>query len=281
MAIACSIGAKVLDPGRAVVLYKNRDLARPRFDDRVVYTPRLFALEGIERWDASGGAGRYLGFSAGINAAGLACADANVATRPGAASSGVLVQLVLERCESIFEAVRLLEVETVQRPYSWANLVLADRHGVAAVEVRDRARVVLHPRQINRANHHLAWRPEPSPCDQDTTTTRWRYQTARNLLDQVDSVEAILRLCRSHDPQPGPLSLCRHGEYTTVYSHVFAWQEGQAALWVCQGSPCQGEYRRLSLRFPAAATEIAATLRDYPSRFTCAPVAPTLKGALP
>jgi predicted choloylglycine hydrolase len=266
VAVACSIGAKVLDPGRGFVLYKNRDFARPHFEDRVVYTDRLFALEGIESWDEQPGGDVFSGYSAGVNAAGLACADANVAMRPGATNYDVLVQLVLERCDSVVDGVRFLEREVVQRPYSWANLVLADRHGVAAVEVRDTAKVILHPRQINRANHHAAW--GPSPLDQDTTTSRHRFLTARDLLDLVQDLDGVLALCRSHQPSPGATSICRHGAYTTVYSYVFDVTPEGATLHVRQGNPCLGDYTAIPLRFPADHEARAAVLRAYPSSFS-------------
>ena len=76
----------------------------------------------------------------------------------------------------------------------------------------------------------------------------------------------MLALCRSHRPEPGLYSLCRHGAFTTVYSYVFEVIEGQVSLYVCRGNPCRGAYARLPLAFPADAASRAATLAGYPSQ---------------
>src|SRR5581483_12472244 len=137
---------------------------------------------------------------------------------------------------------------------------------VAAVEVRERARVVLHPRQINRANHHAAW--GASPLDQDTTTTRQRYETARALLERDEGVERAQALCLSHQPEMGTRSICRHGPLTTVYSYIFPVAPSATTLYVRQGNPCLGPYTRIPLRFPADPEAAAEVLRAYPSRIS-------------
>src|SRR5205823_5823415 len=204
------------------------------------------AVQGCQSWDAPEGDVRS-GFAIGVNAAGLACADANVATPPGALCEDLLVQRVLERCASVVEATQLLEEEAARHCYGWSNLVLADRFGVAAVEIRHVARVILHPRQINRANHHCAW--AESEQERDRLSSRPRFGTARELLNRARQAEDVLALCRSHRPEPGLYSICRHGPYTTVYSYVVAVGPAGTTLYVCQGNPCLGEYVELPLTF--------------------------------
>jgi hypothetical protein len=219
-------------------------------------------VQGCQSWNAPAGDIRS-GFAIGVNAAGLACADTNVATAPGALSEDLLVQLVLERCASVVEATQLLKEEAARHRYAWSNLVLADRFGVAAVEVRHVARVILHPRQINRTDHHASW--GESEQERDRLTSRPRFETARELLGRARQTEDVLALCRSHRPEPGLYSICRHGPYTTVYSYVFAVGPAGATLYVCQGNPCRGKYVELPLTFGADTAARAATMARYPS----------------
>ena len=123
--------------------------------------------------------------------------------------------------------------------------------------------MVLHPRQINRANHHAAL--GASALDQDKTTTQQRYATARGLLDRAETVADVLALCRSHESEQGVRSICRHGEYTTVYSYVFDVTPNGVTLHVTQGNPCYGAYQSIPIRFPAEPSAVAAVMHAYPS----------------
>jgi hypothetical protein len=259
--VGSSIGAKVLDPGLRFVLYKNRDLPVPELDDRIVYTPRVFAVEGADVREPRGSV-EYSGYALGVNAAGLACAGARVTARRDVPNEDALVQLVLEHSGSVFEALDFVRDEAAARRFSWSNLVLADRHGVAAVEVRDSARVYQHPRQINRANHHVGW--GFSVREQDHAS-RQRFALARDLLDEAQTPADVMSLCRSHVPSAGQASICRHGETTTVYSYVIEVVHGTAILYVQRGNPCRGEYTRIALHFPPRPDELAATFRLYPA----------------
>src|SRR4051812_41805025 len=99
MTRASGIGAKILDPGRAFLLFARWEEA-PRLPDlRPVSSARLFALETVA------GSGAAAGYALGVNATGLACAHAAVARRPGALPAAALVQLALERCVSVVEAL--------------------------------------------------------------------------------------------------------------------------------------------------------------------------------
>ena len=99
--MSSSIGAKVLDPGRSVALYKNRDSAPRWCEERPIYTSDLYALACSSSGNGGPEMDRRAGYSIGVNASGLACAEASLPGAVGATDSGTLVQIALEQCASV------------------------------------------------------------------------------------------------------------------------------------------------------------------------------------
>lgn len=234
----CTTGAKILRPGREFVLFKNRDFTRTHFDDRLNISDHAFGVLGLETWDGDDrNLDRYSGYSIGFNS-NLACCDSNVRTVEAGDNYDKLVQGVVEHCATIDEAVVQVRRMAAEQRYCWANMVVATPDGVAALEVRaDHVEVERHPISIARANHHVCL--GATPQDDDTITTGFRYQTAREGLNTARGIEDIFGILRSHHPTDG-YGVCNHGMYNTVYSYVLHWNEGNISFYALQGYPCEG-----------------------------------------
>ena len=135
--MGCTTGAKVLRPDREFILFKNRDFTRESLEDRVSLTDTAFGALGLETWDGNDpDRDRLSGFSIGFNAH-LACCDSNVRTVSGGDNYDKLVQAVVENCTTIKQAVDCVQTLVRDRLYCWANMIVATKQGVAALEVRD------------------------------------------------------------------------------------------------------------------------------------------------
>lgn len=260
----CTTGAKILQPGREFVLFKNRDFKRQQFDDRLSLSDHAFGALGLETWDGlDPDSDRFSGFSVGFNAH-LACCDSNVQTVPGGDNYDKLVQAVVEDCATIDEAARRVRELARATPFCRANMIVATPAEVAALEVRDRSiEIDRQPTMIARANHHICFGADPN--DEDTTTTSFRYASAATKLNDVHMLEDVFDLVRSHDPDPQH-SVCNHGLYDTVYSYVVHVLDGATTLYVLQGHPCQGEFVRVPITLGAV-----NDLSLYPSKRALTP----------
>jgi len=261
--IGCTTGTKILRPGQAFVLFKNRDFKRKHFDDHPHLTETIFGVRGVETWDGSDpDKDRLSGFSIGFNAH-LACCDSNVRTVPGGDNYDKLVEAVVENCTTIEQAIDCARQLVREQLFCWANMLVATPNGVAAFEVRDHhVEVERNPIFAARANHHVCL--GATPDDDDTTTTLPRYQSMVKGLQQVERLEQVFPLLRSHEPDPQH-SICNHGIYDTVYSYLVHWNAGETTFYVLQGHPCEGgAYVKVPIMFGQGQ---ANALRHYPSRY--------------
>ncbi len=264
----CTIGAKLLPGNEGYLLFKNKDLRRRHLDDRVLLTSTCFAVEGIASWDEEGDSpDRYAGFSIGINSARLAACCSNVRSIEGALPYDCLVQRVVEECAVLDEAVRCVEAEVKRRAYVWGNIVVATPAEVGVIEVSDRLEVDRGSAWVARANHHLVF--EGSEFDDDRQTTQNRLQVAHEKVESATSVDDLVSLCRSHEPEKGQFSVCRHGPpYYTVYSYIIRVKSGQITWYVCQGNPCERTYIEIPLEFRPAGSMFTEPLSRYPSKYS-------------
>ncbi len=264
----CTIGAKLLPDNEGYMLFKNKDFRRRHLDDKVLLTSSSFAVEGIASWDSQGDSpDRYAGFSIGINSARLAACCSNVRSIEGALPYDCLVQRVVEECASLDEAIRCMETEVKRRAYVWGNIVVATPAEVAIIEVRDRLQVDRGSAWVARANHHLLF--EESEFDDDLQTTQNRLQVAQEKVESATSVDDLVSLCRSHEPEKGQFSVCRHGPpYYTVYSYIIRVTGRQITWYVCQGNPCEGKFVEIPIEFGPSGGMSTETLSRYPSKYS-------------
>ncbi len=244
----CSVAAR---SGGAPLLGKNRDFA-------LAHAPlqALIAVhpEAGHPWISLGSLGSPGVYSSGMNAAGLAVADAAVST--GDHGPGVLryslMQQVLERYADVPGAAAHL----VGTPSAHGGIVtLVDAAGRAAcVELAHSRTAVRRPghsgwvtatnhfrqprmRNLNRAAHETR---------DDGATSRPRAARLARAAPPVTSAGDLLGLLASHRGATG--TLCRHGygarrDRATLASAVF--EPARRALLVRLGRPCEAGTTRI------------------------------------
>jgi hypothetical protein len=232
----CTTGFLRLGPDD-YLLFKNKDFGRESFDDRLVLEPDVFGVEGITTWAGTDpDLDRFSGFSIGANSSGLLVCDSNVRTLDDHANYDDLVEIALREGTDVPSGVAAVERAVATRPYLWGNLVLIDRHGQAAIEVRSHQAAVLRPDgPTARSNHHTELGVHPE--NDDRLTTLDRIASAQERLDRAVSLDDILELLRSHDQ--GDTGVCNHLGYSTVYSYVLRHRAGSTTLLVSRGRPCE------------------------------------------
>lgn len=261
----CTTGALHLGADH-YVLFKNKDFGRAHFDDRLVCSADVFGVEGVSTWAGTDPMqDEFSGFSLGANRHGLLVGDANVRTVAGADNYDKLVEIALREGVDVDTGVAAIEAAVAHHEYYWANVILVDRSGCAAVEVRGTStHVERAPERIVRTNHHVVL--GATADDDDTTTTADRYRWANTRLADADGLDDIFALQRSHDA--GHTGLCNHLGYDTVYSYAFEHRAGMVRLHVLQGRPCEVPERAVfELPLGAAWSPQAAEAlsRAYPS----------------
>jgi hypothetical protein len=218
------------------LLFKNKDFGRTHFDDRLVTEPSVFGVQGVTTWAGTDpDLDRFSGFSIGANEHGLLCCDSNVRTLDGHANYDELTEIALRRGTDVDSAVAAISEAVESQPYLWANLIMIDDGGAAAVEVRgDRVEATALTGPTARSNHHVELKPHAD--DDDTVTTQRRLASAQRRLDEAGGIDDIFALQRSHDD--GDTGICNHRGYRTVYSYVLRRKRDTTALHVAQGQPC-------------------------------------------
>ena len=256
----CTTGAVILRPGHEYILFKNRDFSREHFDDQVHLSDRTFGVLGLETWDNDGRSeDKFSGFSIGFNPH-LTCCDSNVRSIPGALNYDRLVQAVVEQCQSIEQALDCVRDMASRDRYSWANMVVATAEGLAAFEIRDhQVAVQYEDRSIARANHHVILGAHPQ--DDDTMTTAWRYETARDGVAASESLPDVFALLQQRHPDRS-FGICNSGQYNTVYSYLIHRVGSAVDFYVLQGRPADGlDYTKIPIVL-GADNDLSA----YPSR---------------
>ena len=149
--------------------------------------------------------------------------------------------------------------------------MLIDGDLAGAIEIRGaRIEVVVNDGPTIRTNHHVAL--GATEDDDNTSTSRPRFETARRLIDNAHSVDDLYDLMRFHDDGTG--GICTHGLHQTVYGYVLYHNHGEIALSIIQGSPCQAT-SPMVLALPIGETWSATGAQEfrkaYPSARSNAP----------
>jgi len=248
--IGCTIGAKILRPGREYVLFKNKDLRREALDDRLEILPDALGVLGLHlpppgqtKEDV------FRGYSVGLNCNGVCACNSHLRAIEGAAPYDELNREALMGTATAREALDRIVALAAKGQYDRGNILIADPNGVAVVEVA--SDVVWEDGGLvaARGNTHVLSHGEQvaaSPCA--------RLVRTREALSEAASLEDFFALLRSHE---GERPVCLHTESNTVYSYVIHWVEGELTLYVCQGHPCQNDYARIPIRFPVDAEALA------------------------
>jgi uncharacterized protein with NRDE domain len=234
--------------GAPVVLAANReeDYARGGGAPR-----RLDGVSAVGGVDPAHG-GTWLG----VNARGLLVAVTN---RPKTApperprSRGLLARELLA-CASAKEASERGAAELERGAYAGCNLLCADAGGAAVLHAGDWLRV----RPLPPGVHVLSNRDVNDPHDPRVVRAAAALAD-RALRDPTAAVEALLRLCASHEPPEAPMCF-RGPRRGTVSSSAFVLRPSlhDSAYLHAQGPPDVTPYADLSSLLHALAREGAA-----------------------
>ena len=240
--------------GEFPLLMKNRDLGYRRIHPQVHAISRIDGFNEFQGVTTGGNAFWYQG----VNEKGLVAF--NTATLCGKYQKGVsiniLIRRILEECDTVQEAVRLVESSTVS---GCSNLFLADPYEVKIVEVKNG--YPLHVKDVDkpdaRANHYV-YHDNPPLTDKDIILHRQytltRYTRATQLLKDCETVdtEKLKEFSRDHANGPGSSSICRHASFigaplqkllssSTLSSQIFT-AAPKSGTWFALGRPCQTEF---------------------------------------
>lgn len=186
-------------------------------------------------------------YSSGINAAGLALADTQVAVRSHRVGwlRYFLMTRILARCASVAEALALIGAA----PHAGGGtLILADASGAtAAVELGAAQVSQSSGAQVWRTNHYVS-----APLAADTlapgsdaiaANSLQRFDhLARVLPHQTWTIAAARALMATHPPDA---PICQHGAADatqTISSVIFSCS--LRGMEICEGNPCTGTWQR-------------------------------------
>ncbi|MDO9640300.1 MAG: C45 family peptidase [Pseudotabrizicola sp.] len=195
--------------------------------------------------------GSLAAWSSGINAAGLAVADTQVAVnrhRVGWLRYSLLPRL-LARARTVAEAVVLIR----SLPHAGGGtLVLADQGGAtAAVELSANGAVITQGGVQWRTNHYTAAQTRAETLgpdgDQITSNSHQRFEfLGRVLPDRTWTVQDAKDLMATH-PGPGFAPLCQHPNDAdgseTISSVVYSCSVG--GMEISDGTPCLSRWQRI------------------------------------
>jgi isopenicillin-N N-acyltransferase-like protein len=125
------------------------------------------------------------------------------------------------------------------------NAMLLDAEGgFYIVECSAEKCAVLHPEQhyLFSTNHYTDCNLEPlSPTD-DIESSKARLKRIQELFANTEKhdLETLKKFARDHDGEPGNLTICRHGNISTVSSIIF--EPAKRRMWIASGLPCENEY---------------------------------------
>jgi hypothetical protein len=241
----------------SVMLLKNRDLGYRRLHPQVCAYSRLDGFNGFVGVVNGGSVNWYQG----VNEKGLIAF--NTATRCQSYQEGisipVLLRRILEECDSLEEALRLIE----KSAYSACSNVFLG-YGEEAIIVEVKSGFPPHVRRVEkpecRANHYLFHaNPEANTREEvlRRLQTLTRYERGKQLLKGIDKVcvDDLQRFSRDHDHGPGSYSICRHAAFvgtsleklmssSTLSAQIFK-VGNSIETYVSLGRPCQTEFVRI------------------------------------
>ncbi len=253
----CTIGALRIDDDE-YLLFKNKDFSLPTFSDRLSLSADVFGPLGLETFAERGAVESvFSGLSLGANRHGLfACVNHVKMDDDRHRNYDCLVEAALCAAKNVQEAIATLQCEVAAQPYWWGNLILADAHQLAAVEVRQQEiRVEYAANQIFRTNHQPMFGEAASPDNLPCSARRFASAQAR--LGVVPSVDGVKAMLASHDD--GGTGVCNHGvPLTTVYSYILQFKASAMTLHVANGTPCSSPWHEMVLPLGALWDEKSA-----------------------
>lgn len=245
MTLGCTVGVVRLCGG--FLFFKNRDLRREFVKHRIlVYeaSPDVYALRGVNLKTKA-----LEGISIGANSHRVCAATTHVQS-----SDDRSYDLLCERL--LLDVRRPEDVRgTVERfmsggPAQGGRILVALPETAYLIEVfREESRLEEIRESFAITNtfsliDHRAEQPEI----RDWSSTN-RLAVATEAISRIRHVGALKSLLRSHVPEKGPLSICRHDpeDLSTESSHIIQVHGNRVGWNSLAGSPCENDYDTVQL----------------------------------
>jgi hypothetical protein len=274
--MGCTTGAKILNNGRTVVIFKNKDFKVISHSDIIsMEHTHTFGVRGVDL-----GTQKIAGFSIGVNQYGLVAVNSNVLSTSDPPYDLVTERIIL-KARTIDEAIKICENEIQgARNYQWCNMVIATTKELAAIELKSSDLAIARSSDfLVRTNHHLilntteeVLNSDPNKGLREIKNSEIRYKSAETMLKDASGVNEILSLLKFHQQEA---SICRHGQntvqdigFTTVYSYIVTIQmekHPQIYFDVVKGPPCMNSFTQFKLEFPVTDRIQHQIYSRYPS----------------
>ncbi|MFX0170895.1 MAG: carcinine hydrolase/isopenicillin-N N-acyltransferase family protein [Candidatus Hodarchaeota archaeon] len=258
--MGCTTGAKILNNGHNVIIFKNKDFKTPGHSDTICLEhTHAFGVRGLDL-----GTQKVAGFSIGVNQDGLAVVNSNVLSTSDPPYD-ILTERIVLGARTVEEAIKICEKEIQAQNYQWCNMVIATPKQLAGIELKSSDLAITRSSDyVVKTNHHLILRSteeilrfNQNKGPRDIKNSEIRYINAEKMLKNASSVNEIFSLLKFHQEEA---SICRHGQntvidvgYTTVYSYVITIhmeKHPQIYFDVVKGPSCMNSVTRFKLEFP-------------------------------
>lgn len=272
--MGCTTGAKILDDGKTIVVFKNKDFKVKNYSDILsLEHSNAFGVHGVNLATQE-----LVGFSIGINQYGLVAVNSNVLATSDYPYDMITKRIVLE-ARTIDDAIDICEQEIQRTKYQWCNMVIATPEQLAAIELSSSGIATARTEDsIIRTNHHLLLKTNDAVInsfqndgEKQVKNSKFRFSYAEKILKAASGVEEIYSMLRSHHQEA---AICRHGQqnfqdlsFRTVYSYFVTVHPGKRSmifLDVVKEQPCKASYTQLELRFPLTSNMMKLISERYP-----------------
>jgi len=174
----------------------------------------------------------YIGLSDGINEKGLAITGTSISRSIVGIgiSPQLLIRMILEKCSSAEEALRLMKEMT--HLLRW-NYLLCDGRRAFRVEIRGARDVAI--REIKDDSYVVG--NHTGEIEEAPERVRRVYEYLRGL--KSFNIDVIKDILRNHE-----YNVCNHSSFPTIWSSIYCPDSCRA--WVAPGRPCENEYVDIS-----------------------------------
>ena len=240
----CTVG--VVFPGDGLIFFKNRDLAYEYIEHRTLVfesTPDTYALRGVNLQTKE-----LEGVSIGVNRHLVCVANTHIRSTPDVAYD-VLCEELMRNVRTREDATRVAEEFVRRQKVQGGRILVASPEWACLIEVYENMleiEDVSDRRAITNTFSMIAAEGVRSLVSGQCPGGR--LKVANDLLKDVRNLGDVKSLLRSHVPEKGGDTVCRHGANSaTESSHIIQVRGGCATWWSLTGRPCENDYHAVQL----------------------------------
>jgi len=239
----CTVGIAHISGG--ILFFKNRDLAREYCINNIYViqsTPKIYTLKGVNLQTKE-----LEGVSIGVNKYKVCVANTHVVSTPDIAYDilcGTLLNKVKEK-NDVPKVVRgFVRDNTLQggrilvSSPKWSYLIEVFKKEYKIKEIKGDFVITNRFSLISYKSAGL--KPPQESCT--------RLKTANRMIKKISSIKGLKGMLRSHVPQKGKMSVCRHGKRNATESSHIIQIQGEHISWSSLvGYPCENDYNTIQL----------------------------------